>query len=127
MNTQTFADRMQISRRTAAQWAQQGKAKAYKKDNAWIFEHGEPERLWHEERVSWFMKAGCGRDEAEVLAYLMSLPEDEREHARNILTKMLKAINNGADIEKMDRLIKERRFEVVGLDTMLEECMPSQA
>jgi len=127
MNTQTFAEKMYVSRRTAARWASQGIARATKKNGAWIFEDGEPERIRHDMRVEAFLSAGMHPDVAEMMAYLLTLPEEERDSARATILRISKAIRGGADQDLISKAINERRYEDVGLDAMLEECMPSQA
>ncbi len=127
MNTQTFAEKMYVSRRTAARWASQGIARATKKNGAWVFDDEEPKRIRHDRHVEAFLSAGMHPDVAEMMAYLLTLPEEERDWARYTILKICMAINNGADQDLIDAAIKAKRYEKVGLDAMLEECMPSQA
>lgn len=127
MNTQTLADKMYVSRRTAARWASQGIARATKKNGAWVFDDGEPERIRHDRHVEAFLSAGYHPDVAEVMAFLLSLPEEERDDARYTILKICRAIRDGADQDLISEAIKTKRYEEIGLDAMLEECMPSQA
>jgi hypothetical protein len=78
-------------------------------------------------RVEAFLSAGMHPDVAEMMAYLLTLPEEERDSARATILRISKAIRDGADQDLISKAINERRYEDVGLDAMLEECMPSQA
>ena len=128
MNTQTFAGKMYVSRRTAARWASQGIARATKKNGAWVFDEGEPERLKYEQRVACFMEwHNVSRDHAECLAYVSFMGPEEREQIKISLRKVNEAADMGMDTKRFNDLIDQGRLEKTRLEDLIAECMPSQA
>lgn len=125
MQTQEFSKTMGVSQRTAATWAQNGRARARKVSGRWIFDEGEPERLWHEWDVNFFMSCGHTRDMAEIMARLVGLDDEVLESFKRDLSKIVDAFDAGMNATRFNELVSKERLLEVGLDAMIAESMPT--